>query len=103
MVMHPEVQVKAQAELDSVLGAGHLPSYGDEELLPYLMSIVKECLRWEIASPFGIPHMSTEADEYKGYTIPSGSLIIPNGWCLYHHPSSRHAELMNRIFQGGVK
>lgn len=87
MVTYPEVQAKAQAELDSVLGVGHLPSFGDETSLPYLMATYKEVMRWEVVAPFSIPHSSTEEDVYKGFTIPRGSLILPNTWsvfkCLY--------------------
>ncbi|KAG5350454.1 hypothetical protein C0989_010974, partial [Termitomyces sp. Mn162] len=45
MVCHPEVQRKAQTELDSVLPPGHLPDFSDEQALPYLSAIIKEVLR----------------------------------------------------------
>ncbi|KAG6894845.1 hypothetical protein C0993_010597, partial [Termitomyces sp. T159_Od127] len=44
MVCHPEVQQKAQEELDSVLPPGQLPDFSDEPALPYLSAIVKEVL-----------------------------------------------------------
>jgi len=31
----------------------------------------------------GIPHYLTETDQYKGYIIPNGSLIIPNIWYVF--------------------
>lgn len=80
MIQHPEVQAKAQLELDNFLGPGQLPSYGDEPSLPYITAIVNECLRWEIVLPIGVPHMSTQDDEYKGYHIPAGTVVIPNSW-----------------------
>ncbi|KZP21392.1 cytochrome P450 [Athelia psychrophila] len=82
MMKHPEVQVKAQLELDSVLGSGQLPSFGDEASLPYISAIVKECLRWKVATPIGVPHQSTKDDEYNGYHIPAGTLMIPNSWAV---------------------
>ncbi|KZP19018.1 cytochrome P450 [Athelia psychrophila] len=84
LMQHPEVQVKAQLELDTVLGAGHLPSFGDEESLPYISAIVKESLRWEVVTPFAVPHRSTKDDEYKGFFIPAGTIVIPNSWAVLH-------------------
>lgn len=50
MVCHPEVQKKAQEELDRVLPPGHLPDFGDEQALPYISAIVKEVLRYVLKS-----------------------------------------------------
>jgi Cytochrome P450 len=44
MICFPEVQVKAQAELDRVV-TGRLPDFHDVEELPYLSAVVKEVLR----------------------------------------------------------
>ena len=46
MATYPEVQKKAQQELDSVVGTHRLPSFGDRERLPYIEAILKELLRW---------------------------------------------------------
>ena len=80
MVNHPDVQQKAWAELDAVVGPDHLPTFEDRDSLPYITAITKECLRWLTVAPFGVPHSSTEDDEYNGYLIPKGSLILPNIW-----------------------
>jgi cytochrome P450 len=45
MVLHPEVQRKAQAQLDAVVGSDRLPDFGDREKLPYIHNIVQEVLR----------------------------------------------------------
>ncbi|KZP13816.1 cytochrome P450, partial [Athelia psychrophila] len=84
LMKHPEVQAKAQFELDTILGAGHLPSFGDEDSLPYISAIVKESLRWEVVTPFAVPHRSTKDDEYKGFFIPAGTIVIPNSWAVLH-------------------
>ena len=44
MMTFPEVQLKAQEELDRVL-QGRLPEYNDLKDLPYTAAIVKEILR----------------------------------------------------------
>lgn len=80
MLMHPQVQAKAQAELDYVLGPGQLPAFGDEGKLPYLMAIMKETLRWQVVLALSLPHTLTADDVYKGFYIGKGSLIIPNTW-----------------------
>ena len=45
MVCYPEVQKKAQEELDKVLN-GRLPEHGDIESLSYLSAVVKEVYRY---------------------------------------------------------
>jgi hypothetical protein len=45
MVCYPEVQKKAQIELDSVLD-GKLPEHSDISSLPYLSALVKEVFRY---------------------------------------------------------
>ena len=80
MASHPEVQQKAQAELDAVVGPERLPRFADRESLPYVNAIVTECLRWKPTGQLGLPHCSIVDDEYRGYTIPGGSLLIPNAW-----------------------
>ena len=80
MTLYPEVQRKAQEEIDRVLGVGRLPKMIDRVNLPYIDAVVKETLRWHPVAPMGIPHMSVDDDMYEGYYIPKGSLIMPNIW-----------------------
>jgi cytochrome P450 len=39
---HPEVQARAHAELDSVIGRDAWPSAEDNQRLPYIQAIIKE-------------------------------------------------------------
>ena len=48
LATHPEMQKKAQIELDSVVGQGRLPIYEDGEKLPYVRAIVQETHRTRI-------------------------------------------------------
>lgn len=52
MVHHPDVQKRAQVELESVLrgpdGKLRLPTHDDEPLLPYCTAIVKETFRYGV-------------------------------------------------------
>ena len=56
MVCYPEVQKKAQQELDEVLN-GILPEHSDIESLPYLSALVKEVYRYgQICFKNSLPH-----------------------------------------------
>jgi cytochrome P450 len=46
MILNPEAQAKAQAEIDRVLETGRLPEFSDQESLPYLTAIMKEVVRY---------------------------------------------------------
>ena len=82
MVMCPDVQRRAQAELDTVVGSERLPDFTDRSRLPYVEAVVKECLRWHNVATLGVPHLSSEDIELNGYFIPKGSSLIPNTWCV---------------------
>ena len=53
MVQHPEVQKRAQAEIDAVVGTERLPDFGDRPSLPYIEAVYRETLRWHPAAPLG--------------------------------------------------
>ena len=82
MALHPEVQKKAQQELDAVVGTERLPDFSDRPSLPYITAIVKELLRWHPALPTGVPRRSLADDEYNGHLIPGGTTIFVNIWCV---------------------
>ncbi|KAH9163988.1 cytochrome P450 [Lactarius sanguifluus] len=79
LLVHPEVQVRAHAELDEVVGYARPPTFADLPSLPYIHAMVKEALRWSPAIPFSVPHaMSADGDWYEGMFIPKGTIILPN-------------------------
>ena len=53
MVMHPQIQRKAQAEIDRVIGNDRFPTLADQSKLPYVDAVAKEVLRWRPVTPFG--------------------------------------------------
>jgi hypothetical protein len=75
MARNPEIQAKAQAELDAVVGAHRLPAYADRVHLPYVDALCKEvgvgnCLksiysllmqvfRYHPVGPMGKPHLNS--------------------------------------------
>ena len=105
--MYPEVQRKAQAEIDRVIGNDRLPTLADQPDLPYIDALMKEVLRWAPVGPLGkfvfffeitdrdplfpeerlttgnppgLPHVATTDDIYEGYFIPKGSTVVANVW-----------------------
>lgn len=45
LAVHPDVQRRAQAELDAVCGVERVPTWADYSRVPYINCIVKEGLR----------------------------------------------------------
>ena len=82
MVLNPDVQKRAQEEIDRVVGTSRLPEMADRDNLPYINAVVKEVLRWHPVTPLGVSHASSEDDTYKGYLIPKGAILVPNIWCV---------------------
>ncbi|KAJ8468878.1 hypothetical protein ONZ51_g9347 [Trametes cubensis] len=84
--LHPDVQRKAQAELDAIIGPHRLPDFEDRESLVYIDAIVKESIRWHNVVPLGVGHCITEDDEFQGYFLPAGAVLVPNVWSVMHNP-----------------
>jgi cytochrome P450 len=82
MVLYPEVQQKAQAEIDSVIGMERLPVYEDRESLPYINALCWEVFRWHPVVPLGVSHRVMQDDVYGDYFIPGGSIVMGNVWCV---------------------
>ena len=76
MSLYPDVQAKAQAEIERVCGRSRLPEMADTDSLPYVQAIMYEVLRWHAIVPLSMPHVATEDDQYEGYFIPKGTTII---------------------------
>ncbi|KAJ7286148.1 cytochrome P450 [Mycena rebaudengoi] len=88
MARYPEVQAKAQAEIDAVIGTHRLPTFEDREKLPYVEALFKEVLRYHPIGPMGLPHRVMEDDMYEGYLIPKGSIVLANIWKMLHNPDT---------------
>ena len=59
MASHPDIQKKAQDELDNVIG-DRLPTISDRDNTPYLNALIQEVLRWHPS----LPMSELLADEY---------------------------------------
>ncbi|KAF9261358.1 cytochrome P450 [Marasmius fiardii PR-910] len=86
MVCYPKTQQKAQEEIDRVVGKDRLPSLEDKSMLPYVMAILFEVMRWQPVNPLALAHLVTEEDEYKGFRIPKDSVVLGNIWSVLRDP-----------------
>ncbi|KAF8191999.1 cytochrome P450 [Mycena galopus ATCC 62051] len=84
MLDNPEAQRKAQTEIDAVTGGKYLPDFDDEVAMPYVSALVMEVLRWKNVTPIGVPHFLATEDEYRGYRLPAGSIVIGSTWAILH-------------------
>lgn len=84
MMQYPEIQKKAQQEIDTAVGTDRLPSFYDRRALPYVDAIVKEVFRWNPVLPMGFPRIASCDDIYDGMFIPKGTMLIPNVWLFLH-------------------
>ncbi|KAF8134340.1 cytochrome P450 [Boletus edulis] len=87
MTMYPEVQKKAQAEVDSIVRDDRLPAMKDRDALPYVNAICMEILRWNVVIPIA-GHVSTKDIHYEGHLIPKGSFLAPNIWFILSNPET---------------
>ncbi|EGN96539.1 hypothetical protein SERLA73DRAFT_184621 [Serpula lacrymans var. lacrymans S7.3] len=98
MLFNPDVQQKAQLEIDAVVGRNRLPDFSDRPSLPYVEAVFRETLRWRPVVPLGVPHATTNDDNFEGYFIPKGATIVTNIWAMaqnedkYPEPSKYKPE-----------
>ncbi|QRV88346.1 cytochrome P450 family protein [Ceratobasidium sp. AG-Ba] len=86
MLLFPEVQKRAQREIDIVTNSSRLPTLEDRQKLEYVERLVHEALRWCPVLPGGVPHACSQDDFYRGYHIPRGTIIYPNVWAMSRDP-----------------
>jgi cytochrome P450 len=80
MCRNPRISQKAQEEIDRVVGSNRMPTFDDEQNLPYIRALIKELLRTRPPNKIGINHSTTEDDWYEGMFIPKGTNVFINWW-----------------------
>ncbi|KAF9517507.1 hypothetical protein BS47DRAFT_1359550 [Hydnum rufescens UP504] len=91
MPSNPDIQAKAHAELDKVVGRNRLPTVDDEEDLPYIRAIIKEVERFRNPFWLSTPHVNTEDYTYQGQFIPKDTVVILNTYTM-HHNAARYTD-----------
>ena len=59
MMNHPEVQQRAQAEINCVVGQQRLPDFEDRASLPYVDAVLRETMRWHPVITMGASDLDT--------------------------------------------
>ncbi|CAE6476393.1 hypothetical protein ACGC1H_007684 [Rhizoctonia solani] len=97
MTLYPDVQAKAQLEINTYLErnqsvSGRFVTIADREKLPYTSALVRELLRWHPVVNL-TAHRSCGKDDNnviigeKVYRIPAYSIVIVNIWSILHNPT----------------
>ncbi|XP_010428380.1 PREDICTED: cytochrome P450 78A5-like [Camelina sativa] len=86
MVLHPDIQAKAQAEIDAIIGdSGRQVSDSDLSKLPYIRAIVKETLRMHPPGPLlSWARLSIHDTQIGTHFIPAGTTAMVNMWAITH-------------------
>lgn len=69
MALYPEIQARARAEVDAIVGRDRLPTVEDVPHLRYVNAVVKEILRWAPVAPMGMLHFQPLLNS-AGFTQP---------------------------------
>ncbi|KAL4182646.1 hypothetical protein AMTRI_Chr11g94240 [Amborella trichopoda] len=88
LIRNPQVQAKAQEELDRVIGDKRAMTESDFSQLPYLRCIAKESLRLHPPTPLMLPHRASKHIKLGGYDVPKGSNVHVNAWAIARHPDT---------------
>ncbi|KAL5531037.1 hypothetical protein ACEPAG_3913 [Sanghuangporus baumii] len=86
MAIHPDIQERAQKDLDLLIGDERAPRISDQSSLPFIDCIIKELLRFNPVVPI-VVHSPEKDDIYNEYLIPKGSWVMANIWCMSHEAS----------------
>lgn len=78
MLQNPDVLTKIHEEIVDVVGNERVPSMYDKSKLNYLNATIMETQRKSSIAPFSISHLCNKTTILEGYTIPKGTIIMPN-------------------------
>ncbi|KAI0709905.1 cytochrome P450 [Earliella scabrosa] len=79
MVQNPDVQKKAQEEIQKVIGPDRLPTYEDRANLPHVESIMIEVLR--LRPPVStVTRMVGQDYSHDGYFVENKTVVLVNFW-----------------------
>jgi cytochrome P450 len=84
---NPDIQYKAQQEIDRIMESSRSPTFNDEQALPYIRAIVKETLRMRPVTSIGTPHYTTAPITYKNTYIPTNSVVCLQQYPIHYNPT----------------
>ncbi|XP_033761725.1 cytochrome P450 2J6-like [Pecten maximus] len=78
LLHHRDIQNKLRDEISTVVGSGRYPSLNDKPNMPFYEAFITEVIRKGNIAPLSVPHGATNDIQFRGMTIPKGSLITAN-------------------------
>ncbi|KAG7451803.1 cytochrome P450 [Guyanagaster necrorhizus] len=96
MLLYPDVQAKAQAEIDAVIGDGRLPRFDDREHLPYVNALALEVTRWHTVAPAEIKEPEFDPNKlafgFGLWVLADASIFISCAMVLAVFNISKYSE-----------
>ncbi|KAL2896664.1 Cytochrome P450 76AD1 [Bienertia sinuspersici] len=86
LIRNPDMMVKAQNEIEQILGKDKQIQESDIIKLPYLQALIKETLRLHPPTVFLLPRKADIDVELHGYVIPKGAQVLVNLWAIGRDP-----------------
>ncbi|KAF7300144.1 Cytochrome P450 [Mycena kentingensis (nom. inval.)] len=100
LLLHPQIQARAQYEIDALTNRERLPSLGDRKDLPYLGRVVWEVLRWGVPVPVTLPHRNRVEEVVSSVdgelTIAKNTMMVASLFSMSRDPEfHRSPETFN--------
>ncbi|KAD7116432.1 hypothetical protein E3N88_03700 [Mikania micrantha] len=88
MVLHQDIQAKAQDEIEDLVGPSRPVQDSDVQNLVYVQAIVKEVLRLHPPGPLlSWARLATHDVHLGKFFVPAGTTAMVNMWAITHDPS----------------
>ncbi|XP_068217685.1 cytochrome P450 2L1-like [Palaemon carinicauda] len=87
LAKYPDIQKRAQEEIDRAMPRNVLPSVDQKDKVPYVEALCYEILRLSTLATMGMPHINVEDIELDGYRIPKNSVLIGHLECCNKDPN----------------
>ncbi|KAG6365904.1 hypothetical protein INS49_000080 [Diaporthe citri] len=84
LTLNPDVQRKAQDQIDAACDDESPPTWSNYQQLPYISMIVKEAMRWRPVTPLAFPRSLAKDDVVDGKLLTRGTTVFINVWGLHH-------------------
>ncbi|KAI9302529.1 cytochrome P450 [Cunninghamella echinulata] len=85
---HPDIQKKITKEIDEYIAQhGQLPTFKDRDQFQYLITVLKEILRFKPVTALGVPHVNKQDVILRNYFIPKNSVLITSMEAMHRNPA----------------